>query len=128
MAHAVVEYTNNLGPDADIRGLLNKIARAMVDTDGVFPIGGIRVRAIKLEDYVVADGQADDAFVNIEVRMAAGRPDEFKQQFFSALFDMAKAHFAPLAAQRYFALSMYVQDLPALSFKDNNIHARFRKG
>ena len=126
MAHAVVEYTDNLGPEADIPGLLKKIAQAMVDTGGVFPVGGIRVRAIRLEDYVVADGKADDAFVNIDVRMAAGRPDDFKQRFFGELFEMAKAHFAAIAASRYFALSMYVQDLPALSYKHNNIHTRFK--
>jgi len=125
MAHAIVEYTDNLGPEADIKGLLVEIAKTMAETDGIFPVGGIRVRAIKLEDYVVADGAADDAFVNIEVRMAAGRPEVFKEQFFDALFEMAKTHFAPIAAKRFFALSMYVQDLPAQSYKQNNIHTRF---
>ena len=129
MAHAIVEWTDNLEGEADIRGLLELIAAAMRDSGGVFPWGGIRVRGIRLSDYVIADGKADDAFVNITVRMAAGRPAEFKQAFFAGLFDQVKAHFADLYARRYLALSMYVEETDeAGSFKHNNLHARFRKG
>lgn len=128
MAHATVEWTDNLEGEADIHGLLELIAAAMRDSGGVFPWGGIRVRGIKLSDYVIADGKADDAFVNITIRMAAGRPAEFKQAFFASLFAQVKAHFAELYARRYLALSMYVEEADeAGSFKHNNLHARFRK-
>ena len=82
----------------------------MRDTGGVFPWGGIRVRAIRLEDYVIADGKADDAFINITVKMAGGRSAEFKREFFTALFEQVKAHFADLYARRYLALSLYVEE------------------
>lgn len=128
MAHAIVEWTDNLADDADIRGLLELIAAAMRDSGGVFPWGGIRVRGIRLSDYVIADGKADDAFVNITIKMGAGRSAEFKQAFFTGLFDRVKAHFAELCARRYLALSMYVEEADdAGSFKHNNLHARFRK-
>ena len=128
MAHAIVEWTDNLEGDADIRGLLELIAAAMRDAGGVFPWGGIRVRGIKLSDYVIADGRADDAFVNITIRMGAGRPAEFKRAFFAGLFEQVKAHFAELYARRYLALSMYVEEADeAASFKQNNLHARFRQ-
>jgi 5-carboxymethyl-2-hydroxymuconate isomerase len=128
MAHAIVEWTDNLDGEAHIKPLLALIAQAMRDADGIFPWGGIRVRGIKLTDYVIADGQADDAFVNITVKMAAGRSAAFKQRFFSALFDQVKAHFADLFERRYLALSMYVEETDeAGGFKHNNIHKRFPK-
>ena len=128
MAHAIVEWTANLEGEADIHGLLELIAAAMRDSGGVFPWGGIRVRAIRLDDYVIADGKADDAFVNITVKMGAGRSAEFKRQFFSALFERIKAHFAQLYDKRYLALSLYVEEADAASsFKHNNIHRRFKK-
>lgn len=128
MAHAVVEWTSNLDGDADIRGLLELIAAAMRNSGGVFPWGGIRVRAIRLDDYVIADGKADDAFVNVTVKMGAGRSPEFKQAFFTDLFEQIKAHFAELYARRYLALSLYVEEADeAGSFKHNNIHKRFKK-
>ena len=128
MAHAIVEWTANLADEADIRGLLELIAATMRDSGGVFPWGGIRVRGIRLDDYVVADGKADDAFVNITVKMGAGRSVEFKREFFSRLFEAVKAHFAELFERRYLALSLYVEEADeAGSFKHNNIHKRFRK-
>ena len=128
MAHAVVEWTSNLEGEADIRGLLELIAAAMRNSGGVFPWGGIRVRAIRLDDYVIADGNADDAFVNVTVKMAAGRSAEFKKAFFTDLFEQIKTHFAELYARRYLALSLYVEETDeAGSFKHNNIHKRFKK-
>jgi 5-carboxymethyl-2-hydroxymuconate isomerase len=128
MAHAVVEWTSNLEGQADIHGLLELIAAAMRNSGGVFPWGGIRVRAIRLEDYVIADGKADDAFVNITIKMGAGRSAEFKREFFAALFEQVKAHFAELYASRYLALSLYVEEADESgSFKHNNIHQRFKK-
>jgi len=128
MAHAVVEWTSNLEGEADIRGLLELIAAAMRNSGGVFPWGGIRVRGIKLDDYVIADGKADDAFVNVTVRMGGGRSTEFKQAFFTDLFEQIKAHFAELYVRRYLALSLYVEEADeAGSFKHNNIHKRFKK-
>jgi 5-carboxymethyl-2-hydroxymuconate isomerase len=127
MAHAVVEYTDNLGPEADIPALLRKIAGKFADSGGVFPIGGIRVRAIALTEYVIADGQGDDAFVNITVTMGAGRPDDFRKQFFGEMFEIVKDHFAKLFARRHLALSLYVNQADeAGSFKHNNIHARLK--
>jgi 5-carboxymethyl-2-hydroxymuconate isomerase len=128
MAHAIVEWTANLDGQANIRELLELIAAEMRDSGGVFPWGGIRVRAIRLDDYVVADGKADDAFINITIIMGAGRSAEFRKEFFTRLFERVKALLAPVFDARFLALSMYVEEADeAGSFKHNNIHARFKK-
>ncbi|HKD46825.1 MAG TPA: 5-carboxymethyl-2-hydroxymuconate Delta-isomerase [Rhizomicrobium sp.] len=127
MAHATVEWTANLEGDADIHGLLALIAAAMRES-GIFPWGGIRVRAIKLDDYFIADGKEDDAFINITVTMGAGRSAEIKREFFGALFEKIKMHFAELYRHRYLAISMYVEEADEnASFKHNNLHQRFKK-
>lgn len=128
MPHCIVEYTDNLGSEADIPALLRKLAEKLCDSGGVFPVGGVRVRAIRLSEYVVADGAEDDAFVNVTVKIGPGRPEAFKKDFFGALFAIVEAHFAELFARRYLALSLYVEEADeAGSFKKNNIHQRFRK-
>ena len=127
MPHCVVEYTDNLGDQADIPGLLKKVAAKLCDSGGVFPKGGVRVRALRLSEYVVADGLADDAFVNLTIKIGPGRPDDFKKAFFGDLFAIVEEHFATLYAQRYLALSLYVEEADeAGSFKRNNIHQRFK--
>jgi 5-carboxymethyl-2-hydroxymuconate isomerase len=127
MPHCIVEYTDNLAEDGDIPGLLKTLADALCDSGGVFPKGGVRVRALRLNEYVVADGAADDAFVNVTVKIGAGRPAAFKSAFFGGLFSLVEAHFADLFARRGLALSLYVEEADeAGSFKKNNIHTRFR--
>ncbi|MFV3127101.1 5-carboxymethyl-2-hydroxymuconate Delta-isomerase [Niveispirillum sp. KHB5.9] len=128
MPHCIVEYTDNLADEGDIPGLLRKLAAKLCDSGGVFPPGGVRVRAIRLSEYVVADGAEDDAFVNLTVKIGPGRPDEFKKAFFGAVFAIVEDHFTDLFARRYLALTLYVEEADeAGSFKKNNIHARFRK-
>ena len=126
MAHATVEYTANIEGTFDIDGLLVLIARHMrEDAGGVFPIGGIRVRAIRLDHYVIADGEGpNDAFVNIDVKMGVGRSAEFRKSYFDALFAAMRSYLEPVFARRPFALSLYVEE--AEGWKANTIHQRLQ--
>ena len=127
MAHATVEWTDNLAGEFDLAGLLRLIAAEMRErSEGVFPVGGIRVRGLRLTDYVIADG-ADprDAFINIDVKMGAGRPAAFRAAFFDGLFERVKVHLGDLFDQRPLALSLYVEE--AEGWKHNSIHKRLGK-
>lgn len=128
MPHIVVEYTANLRPEADIPGLLGKINDTLIAQDGVFPIGGIRSRAIALEDFRVADGTGDDAFVHVTLKIGSGRSDAQKKKACDELFEAIKTHFASLYEKRYLALSMELLEFSESgTYKQNNIHARYRK-
>lgn len=128
MPHCIVEYTDNLGEEAAIPALLEKLAAKFRDSEGVFPTGGIRVRAIRLKEYVVADGKGNDAFVNITNKIGSGRDPAFNKRFFTALFDVAREHLQPVFDSRSFALSMYVEEANAAgSYKLNNIHERLKR-
>lgn len=126
MAHATVEYTANIEGTFDLDGLLALIARHMrEDAGGAFPIGGIRVRAIRLDHYVIADGEGqNDAFVNIDVKMGVGRSAEFRKSYFDALFAAVRAYLEPVFARQPFALSLYVAE--AEGWKANTIHHRLQ--
>lgn len=128
MPHFIVEYTANLDPEADIAGLLEKANEILIQQSGVFPIGGIRSRAIRLEHFRMADGQADYAFVHAQLKIGVGRDEGTRQRVGDALFDMMKAHFAALYETRYLALSMEIAEFSEVgTWKHNNVHARFRK-
>jgi 5-carboxymethyl-2-hydroxymuconate isomerase len=129
MAHFIVEYTGNIKAEADISGLLRKANETLIAQDGVYPIGGVRSRAIELADWCIADGAADYAFVHGTLKIGAGRAREVRQRTGDALFETMKAHFADLYARRYLALSLEIYEFDeAGTWKHNNVHARFRKG
>jgi 5-carboxymethyl-2-hydroxymuconate isomerase len=127
MAHFIVEYTRNLATEADIPALLRKANEALI-AQQVYPIGGIRSRAIELKDWCMADGAADYAFVHGTLKMGAGRSREIRQRTGDALFEVMKTHFAEIYARRYLALSLEIYEFDeAGTWKHNNVHARFRK-
>ncbi|WP_263588020.1 5-carboxymethyl-2-hydroxymuconate Delta-isomerase [Sphingopyxis sp. GC21] len=126
MAHVIIEWSANLEEVLDRPGLMRLIAEDMRErSDGTFPVGGIRVRAYRADDYVIADGNGpDDAFVNIEVRMGVGRSEAFRKQYFDALFTRVRDFLADLFDQRPFALSLYVAEVEG--WKHNSIHKRLK--
>jgi 5-carboxymethyl-2-hydroxymuconate isomerase len=128
MPHLVFEITDNIAPQADIDGLLKKANDCLIAQGGVFPIGGIRSRAIVLQHYRVADGAEDDAFVHVTLKVGAGRTAAALRKAGDELFAMIKDHFAALQAARGLALSMEIFEFDeAGTWKHNNIHARYRK-
>lgn len=127
MAHVTIEWTANLEGEFDLQRLMRLIAEEMRDrSGGVFPVGGIRVRAYRLTDYVIADDAGhDDAFINIDVKMGVGRSEDFRRQFFDQLFAAVRAELGDLFERHPTALSLYVAE--AEGWKHNSIHQRLRK-
>lgn len=129
MPHITVEWTDNLADAVDITALMTLIADNFRNSDGMFPLGGIRVRGIRLIDYVIADGAPDNAFIHITAKIGAGRSADTLQSFFSRLFDAVVALLGDLFDRRGLALSLYVEEADeAGSFKRNSIHHRLQKG
>ncbi len=128
MPHFVLEYTSNIKTEARIPELLAKVNVILMAQGGTFPIGGIRSRAIELQDYHIADGQADYAFVHGNLKIGAGRSDAEKRKVCEELFEAIKEHFADLFAKRYLALSLELNEFSESgTYKQNNIHRRFKK-
>ncbi len=128
MPHVIVEYTDNIRAEADVPALLKTINDTLIAQGGVFPIGGIRSRAIALADHRMADGEEDYAFVHVTLKIGAGREAAVKKKACDELFEAIKQHFAELYARRYLALSMELAEFnEGGSYKHNNVHARFKK-
>ncbi|MER2169704.1 MAG: 5-carboxymethyl-2-hydroxymuconate Delta-isomerase [Psychrobacillus psychrodurans] len=126
MPHFIVEYTDNLKGELNVEQLLVDVHQILIERKEIFPIGGIRSRAIELKDYRVADGLEDDAFVHATFKIAAGRTEEVKTEVCNAIFEVIKAHFDETMNKRYLALSLeMVEFSDSGTYKQNNIHARF---
>jgi 5-carboxymethyl-2-hydroxymuconate isomerase len=133
MSHMTLEYSANLRADGRFGELCRKLAQFMsalqVDGAGVFPPGGVRVRAIACEDYCIADGAAADAgFVHAILKIGAGRSDAAKRATCTGSFEIMKAHFSEQFARQGLALSLeLIEFSEAGTLKHNNLHARFKK-
>ncbi len=132
MAHLTLEYSANLRAGGRLRELCGRLAACLAAQreagEAVFPVGGIRVRAIPCEDYCIADGAPDAGFVHAVLKMGAGRSAAVRTATGNALFEIIKQHFASQFATQGLALSLEASEFSETGcWKHNNLHARFGK-
>ena len=126
MPHFIIEYSANLDDDIKMQSLLDRLQDASLET-GVFPLGGIRFRAVRCEKYLVADGDPKNAFVHMTLKMGHGRDLETRKKAGKHIFEALQAYFRPIFSNRPLALSFEIIELPEeLNFKQNNIHDHIR--
>lgn len=121
MPHIQIDYSANLESRLDVAGLCRVLRDAAVAT-GVLPLAGIRVRALKADHVVIADGNPDHAYLDISIRLRGGRTAEAKAQATAAIFAAAESYCAGVMAASSFMLSLEMRDIdPALSPKASSI-------
>ena len=122
MPHFTIEYSANLDVRVDMGKVVEIVRKAAVET-GIFPLGGIRVRAIRCEHYAIADGSAQSGFLAMVLRLGEGRDLTARQKAGEHIFKALSSHLDPVFAASRFALSfdMQINDKET-SWKRNNIH------
>ena len=122
MPHFILEYSANLTPRVDIAAAVEVVRKAAVET-GIFPLGGIRVRAIRCEHYAIADGSPDMGFLAVLLRLGEGRDLATRQRAGEHIFKALSDFLDPVFANSKFALSFDMQiNAKDMSWKRNNIH------
>ncbi len=126
MPHIIVEYSPNITDQVDVKGLCTDLLDTALETD-IFEVGAVRVRAYAASAYAITDKHADNSFVDISVRMAAGRSQEIKRDLGDRLFAIACKGLEPLYQTPHFALSIEIREIdPSLSWRKNGMHDRLR--
>ena len=121
MPHFIVEYSGNLEDALDI-GALCEVIRATAAGIDTFPMPGIPGRAFRADHWAIADGDPKHGFIDISIRLRAGRAPEVKQAAAAEVFEAVRAFVAPVMAQRSLALSLEMRDIdPDLSPKTGSI-------
>jgi 5-carboxymethyl-2-hydroxymuconate isomerase len=122
--HLIIEYSANIEEELNLDALMFRLRDSAVAT-GVFPLPGIRVRAARRDRFVIADGDPENAFVHLMVRIGHGRPPEARRQVADRLFEVLCDHLGEAATGRGLGLSLEIQEIdPVGSMKRNNLHER----
>jgi 5-carboxymethyl-2-hydroxymuconate isomerase len=122
MPHFTIEYSSNLDGLIDMQATVEVVRAAAVET-GIFPLGGIRVRAIRSDHYAIADGREGLGFLDMVLRLGEGRDLAIRKAAGEKIFAALSRHLDPVFAASKFALSfdMQINDKNT-SWKRNNIH------
>ena len=122
MPHFTIEYSANLDARVDMGVVVEVVRRAAVET-GIFPLGGIRVRAVRCEHFAIADGSKSFGFLDMVLRLGEGRDLATRKKASEHIFKALSAFLDPVFAGAKLALSfdMQINDKET-SWKRNNIH------
>jgi 5-carboxymethyl-2-hydroxymuconate isomerase len=122
--HIVIEYSANLDDALSIEALTRDVHRAVLAT-GIFKLGAVRTRAERREVFVIADGDPQNAFINVVARIARGRELEKRRGLAEAIMAVLERETATLMQSRGLALSVYVEEIDEDgALRKNNLHAR----
>lgn len=125
MPHLTIQHSMHIatGP---MTQLCEVLLGVMVET-GLYPIGGIRVRAIACPAVAIADQHPDNAFVDMILRIGTGRSEADKKMTGDRLMACAEKFFSDKLAHPHFALSLEIIEIdPVFSWKTNSMHGRLK--
>lgn len=126
MPHFTIEYSANLDSRLEMGKVVDVVRKAAVET-GIFPLGGIRVRAIRCQHYAIADGSPDHGFLDMVLRLGEGRDLATRKKASEHIFRALSDHLDPVFAASQFALSFDIQiNDKETSWKRNNIHGSLK--
>ena len=117
-----MEYSANLDRDLDISALFTHLSAAALET-GIFPLGGIRLRAHRCTDYRIGDGAPENGFIHLTVKIGAGRSDRVLKKAADTIFAALLSKVDPIFDNRPLSVGFEMSELhPVLNYKKNNIH------
>ena len=127
MAHLTIQYSYQLDKKYDFREFVEGLRLEMIKSE-IFPIGGIRVRALPTNANAIADGHNDNRYVDLILRMGKGRNNQEKSQIGKQLMIYSKHFFKPEIMKKHFALALEIIEIEQeFSWKFNTIHSRLQK-
>jgi 5-carboxymethyl-2-hydroxymuconate isomerase len=119
-----MEYSANLDDDLDIPALFEKLNETAIAT-GVFPIGGIRTRAVRCEFFRVGEGDPENTFVHLTAKVGSGRSPEVLKAASDTIFETFSASLKPIFDRRWMSVGFEMIELhPERNYRMNNIHKK----
>jgi 5-carboxymethyl-2-hydroxymuconate isomerase len=121
MPHQIIEYSANLESVVDMEALVKVLHETAAGIEAL-PIGGLRTRAVARQHYRIADGHPENAFINVVLRLAPGRPFDVRKAAGEKLFQALCDYLEAVYSSSPLAISYEIQELDAdLRWKKNNL-------
>lgn len=125
MPHLTLEYTDNL--DFDVQPLLARLHAELVAT-GAINLKGLKSRAVRQSEYLIADGNPNYAFVHVNLLIREGRPVEVQQEIAQRVLTVLKETFGTRFENGYMSISVDIKEMRAgIALTFHNIPAVSKK-
>jgi len=127
MPHQIIEYSANLQSVLRLPELIAVLHETAASLDAL-PLAGLRTRAVRRDDYRIADDHPENGFVHVMLRIAHGRSLGVQQDAGTRIFEALCSHLEPIYAKSPLAISFEMQEInPELRWKKNNLREYLAK-
>jgi 5-carboxymethyl-2-hydroxymuconate isomerase len=110
MPQVTLEYTANIPQEIHARDLFSGLHQTIADVLGI-SVNNCKSRALRLDAYHIGKGEAQNAFVHLDVRFLAGRPLDVKQEVGQQCLSLLRAYFEPSLAALELQITVEVRDV-----------------
>jgi len=93
MPHFVLEYSDNIMEEVDFKDFFRKLHTLLVDA-GPFNLSDIKSRAVRHQQFYVANGEESNAFVHLALSIFKGRDLSIRQAAGEKILAFLKGEFA----------------------------------
>jgi 5-carboxymethyl-2-hydroxymuconate isomerase len=115
MPHLTLEYSSNITQEIDFQALFLELHQ-MVAEQGNTLVANCKSRAYRLDDYLVAGGEAGAAFVHLTIRLFAGKPLEARQRLGRESLRLLEAYYAPSLAELALQITVEIGDIEQATY------------
>ena len=124
LAYLTLQYSANLENHLNFKDICDSLRLVMHEQD-IFPKAGVRVKAYSVEFYSIADGHVNNGFIDMVLRMGAGRSSEKKEKTGKLLMSALESKVEKLLKTGFLALALEIVEINSdMSWKINPIHKR----
>jgi 5-carboxymethyl-2-hydroxymuconate isomerase len=110
MPHLVLEYSANVPDALDADELLGRL-HATLAAAGPFPLAATKSRILRHDQYRVADGAKDLAFVHLTVAVLEGRERSVLQAAGRSLLAVLEEAFPRARSERHCSFSVELREM-----------------
>jgi 5-carboxymethyl-2-hydroxymuconate isomerase len=112
MPHLTLEYSANVPPPDDLAAMLHNLHQAL------HSIGGIRIENCKsrvrvAQEFHIANGEEDGAFLHLDIRFMEGRPTSVKQTIGEEILLILKREFSEAMETLDLQITVEIRDISA---------------
>jgi 5-carboxymethyl-2-hydroxymuconate isomerase len=108
MPQLTLEYTDNL--EFDVQPLLARLHSELAAT-GAINLKGLKSRAVRLDEYRIADGNPQYAFVHVSLLIREGRPLEVQKDASQRVMKVLEDTFGSRFENGHLSLSVDIKEM-----------------
>jgi 5-carboxymethyl-2-hydroxymuconate isomerase len=118
MPQCSLEYTNNLIDAPDIKKVLLSINKELAGT-GEFDERKIKSKAVRHDQFVIADGDSERSFVSLIIHILEGRSDTLKESISDCTIELLCAAFPKSLATGKCSITVQVRDIEKRTYRSS---------